>query len=424
MLAALVVGSNLLLRARLYDDADALLRDRASTLLSSVTVARGQLVVREAPGDQSVDKQVWIFAGGRTLERPAPDKRAQAAAAALAAHPGQFANVPGSELRLHALPIIHSGRQMGTLVAGASVAPYDQAADDALMASLAFALVALMAILLAARWAIGAALQPVDQMTAEAARWSEHDLSHRFAVPDPPDELARLAATFNDLLARIGASLRHEQRFSAEVSHELRTPLARLIGEVDLALRRPRSDWEYQAVLSAIKRDAVQMKEILETLLAVARRDAGLAIGTSDAAGVAARAARNAAAPDAVMVEVRSMPEPVRVGADADVAERVLAPIVQNACRFAQTRVIIAVEPANGGVTFTVSDDGPGVGADDAPKIFQPGYRAGPAAGADGGPGAGLGLALAQRLAEAAGGGVECVPDAEGGRFVVRLPKA
>jgi signal transduction histidine kinase len=427
MLAALVVGSNLLLRSRLSGDLDALLRDRASTLLSSIGVAKGQLVVREAPGDHSVDKQVWVFAGSRTLERPQADPATNAAALKVAAHPGTYIDVPRDNVRLHSASVTRNRRQMGVLVAGVSLTPYQKAANDALLASLGFALAALAAILLAARWSIGAALRPVDRMTAEAAEWSEHDLSHRFAVHDPPDELSRLAATFNDLLGRIGASLRHEQRWSAEVSHELRTPLTRLIGEVDLALRRPRSSDAYREVLAAIRRDATQMHAILETLLAVARRDAGLDVGTSDAGAVAARAAQHAPAPEHVAVLVQPTGAPVRVGADAEVAERMLAPVIENACRFAASRVSIAVASVDGHVVFTVSDDGPGVDAEEAPKLFQPGYRASPANGngnASSGAAAGLGLALAQRLANSAGGEIECVPAAHGGRFVIRLPAA
>ena len=65
-------------------------------------------------------------------------------------------------------------------------------------------------------------------MTEDAASWSEHDLDRRFDLGEPYDELTRLAATLDGLLERIAASLRHEQRFTAELSHELRTPLARI----------------------------------------------------------------------------------------------------------------------------------------------------------------------------------------------------
>ena len=85
-----------------------------------------------------------------------------------------------------------------------------------------------------------ASLRPVARMTRQAAAWSEHDLDRRFALGEPHDELTELAATLDGLLDRLAASLRREQRFSAELSHELRTPLARVIAEAELALRRER----------------------------------------------------------------------------------------------------------------------------------------------------------------------------------------
>ena len=87
---------------------------------------------------------------------------------------------------------------------------------------------------------VGRALAPVREMTASAADWSEHDLAQRFGATPRPDELGELAKTFDALLDRVAASLRHEQRLSAELSHELRTPLARIMAEVELLQRRER----------------------------------------------------------------------------------------------------------------------------------------------------------------------------------------
>ena len=68
--------------------------------------------------------------------------------------------------------------------------------------------------------------------------WSEHDPGRRFAAGEPYDEISQLAAMLDGLLDRLAASLRREQRFSAEMSHELRTPLAKIRAEGELALRR------------------------------------------------------------------------------------------------------------------------------------------------------------------------------------------
>src|SRR5204862_420167 len=92
---------------------------------------------------------------------------------------------------------------------------------------------------LLARRAVGNALRPVAEMTERAAEWSASDLDRRFNLGPPRDEIGALSATLDGLLARIGASLRHEQRFSAEMAHELRTPLSGVRGEAELALSDP-----------------------------------------------------------------------------------------------------------------------------------------------------------------------------------------
>lgn len=118
---------------------------------------------------------------------------------------------------------------------------------------------------------------------------------------------------------------------------------------------------------------------------------------------------------------VKAPEAPVHVGVETDVAERVLSPLVENACRYGARSVHIALERRNGAVLFKVHDDGPGLRAEDREHIFEPGWR-GESDEKAGYHGAGLGLPLARRLARAAGGDVYAEPDGAGGRFAVRLP--
>ena len=133
-------------------------------------------------------------------------------------------------------------------------------------------------------------------MTAEAATWSERDLDHRFNAGEPHDELTRLAATFDRMLDRLAASLRHEQRFSAELSHELRTPLTAISAEAELGLAREREPGEYRRALEVIRTRATQLQRTLETLVAAARAESSAMRGTADAMEVAERARESCAA--------------------------------------------------------------------------------------------------------------------------------
>ena len=311
------------------------------------------------------------------------------------------------------------------MVAGIALAPYNRTRTIALIASSALALIVLSAVALASAVMLRAALRPVARMTADAAAWSESDLDSRFAVGPPHDEITRLAATLDGLLDRLAAGLRRERRLTAEVSHELRTPLAQITAEVDLAMRRDRAPEEYRQALERIREGAARIERTVETLMATARQEALLPHGAGDAAEAAARvmsACEPLGARHGVRLEMATPDGPSRAGVEDQVIERILQPIVENACRFATTRVRVAVSVDERGVALEVADDGPGVADADREAIFEPGTRSEPAGGRAGG--AGLGLSLSRRLARAAGGDVESLASVTGGRFVVRLPAA
>jgi signal transduction histidine kinase len=364
-----------------------------------------------------------VFADGRTLEAPRAGADERRAADRLASGPARVVGL-GAEERLASVPVLAGGRRLGTIVAGLSLAPYDRTERRALIASLALSAVLLAALAAAAWWVLRAALRPVARMTADAAAWSERDLDRRFNAGAPYDELTRLAATLDGLLDRLAASLRRERRFSAELSHELRTPLAKVTTEAELALRRERDAESYRESLRAIVGYADQLTRTVDTLVAAAREEGEPGGGVSDAREALRRAVEDcgpAAAEAGLAVEIASPTSPVRVGVDRDVVERILQPVIENACRYGRTRVDVGLARADGQVLVSVVDDGPGVEAGEVERIFEPGLRgsAGRAAA-----GAGLGLALARRLARAVGGDVEVAAGGPGGRFTVRLPRA
>jgi signal transduction histidine kinase len=422
-LALLTIAFNVVLDARLNSDVNDLLRQRASAHLATLQTAGGRLRLPEAPDEAAVDSPIWVFSGRRALERPVARPAEAGAALALAGGPRRRVEVSATDTRLYAVPIVAGGRRLGTIVAAASLSPYERSARTALVASIVFALVALLAIVLAARWAIAAALRPVAEMTAQAERSSETDPGSRFSSGEPYDEVTRLAATFDRLLARLAAGLRRERSFSAEVSHELRTPLSKLSAQADLALRRERSPEEYRRALEAIRRGAGEMARTLETLLAASRAETGGTRSVSDArdaATAASRACDGQARGRRVSIELDAPPGAVPVGADTAAVERVLLPLIENGCRYAAHTVAVAVTRADGEVQLSVSDDGPGVDEHVRARLFEPGARQ-PGDDGDHG-GAGLGLALSRRLARALGGDVEYVPSDTGARFRVRLP--
>src|SRR4051794_22978063 len=279
--ALLVLGFNLILAATLRGDAERRLRAQAAAASTTVHAVGDHLELDESPNDGAIDERVWIYERRRLLEGPGTTAEIDRAATSLAGGPSRFAHIDEPGTKLFALPITHHGRRMGTVVVAESLAAYDRTTAIALTASLALGVLVLVAVYLVTWMTMGRALEPVADMTRSAAEWSERDMDARFGAAPRPDELGRLAATFDALLDRLAASLRHEQRLSAELSHELRTPLAGIIAEVELLQRRERSAEERSEALATIARSADQMRRILETLMAAARAETAARTGRS-----------------------------------------------------------------------------------------------------------------------------------------------
>jgi len=423
-ICGLVAAFVLVLDHALMRDANTLVRTRAAAELATLQLSKSGVRETEAPDDAAPAAGIWVFSHGRAIETPRAGHSVQLAARIAAAHPYRYTDIQAADLRLYAVPAVFHGRRVGTVVAATSLAPYEESRRTALIGSLVFAAVVLALVVAAAWWLLSHALQPVVRMTRQAAAWSERDLDKRFALGKPTDELTELAATLDGLLDRLAAALRHEQRFSAELSHELRTPLARVIGESELALRRRRSPEEYRAALELIHRNAEQLARTVDALVAAARHELGGVTGSADAYTVATDAAEACTAlADERRLTIRVEPpkQPVRIGIDRDFAERILQPVIENGCRYGQSSVLVSIAQAHGTVTYSVEDDGPGVGNDEREAIFEPGSRG---RAGDNGSGAGLGLALARRLARSVAGDVMAGEAPAHGSFRITLPRA
>src|SRR4051812_27704196 len=331
-LVVLTAGFNFALSRRLDHDAQDALRARAEAQLAALHVVDGRLAARESPDAAALESPAWVFAAGRPIERPRTDPRNHRAAARLAEGPRRTTNVAGTETRLYAVPGVRHGRRLGAGVSSVSLDPYQRTPDTALIASCVFALLVMAVMALASRWLLGGALRPVARMTAQAAEWSEARAGRRFALGEPHDELTQLAATLDRLLDRLAASLRREQRLTAELSHELRTPLASIAAEAQLALRRERPGDEYRAGFEGVLASATRMQRTLDALLAAARAELGSAEATSDAHSCALAATEDCAALAAERsIDLAVLPPAttMRVGADGELVERALAPLVE-----------------------------------------------------------------------------------------------
>ncbi|QIQ06299.1 sensor histidine kinase [Streptomyces liangshanensis] len=269
------------------------------------------------------------------------------------------------------------------------------------------------------------ALRPVEAIRVRTASVTASDPRERVDVPGTGDEIAALATTINATLQRLDDAAVQQRRFVADAAHELRSPLTTLLASLEVALAYPeRTDWPAAATTAA--RQTRRLQALAEDLLLLARLDARAPVvrpGTVDLAALAAAVAGQHAVtggPPALSCDSRG---PAPVHGDRDEFERLLRNLVDNAVRHAAHRVGITVRDQDGWIVLTVRDDGPGVPAKDAERVFERFVRLDDARSRDRG-GAGLGLAIARDLATRHGGTLTLAPGSPGACFVLRVPKA
>jgi two-component system, OmpR family, sensor kinase len=316
-------------------------------------------------------------------------------------------SVPGIEGRARALAVWVGGADdRRVLVVGSSLEDRDEAlagllGELALVEPVALLLAALLAYVLAT-----AALRPIEAMRAEAAVISAAEPGRRLSLPPAADEVSRLGETLNAMLGRLEAALERERSFVAEASHELRTPLALLETELELALSRPRTGAELEAVVRSAASETDRLVRLAEDLLVLARvYGAALPllraeVSVPDLFATVARRFGARAEETGRALEVDA-PAGLIVAADSIRLEQAVGNLVENAFRHGGGAVRLVARSRPGAVELHVEDEGPGFPPEFLPRAFE---RFGRAAAARSGVGAGLGLPIAEVIATAHGG--------------------
>ncbi|WP_189711878.1 sensor histidine kinase [Streptomyces phaeofaciens] len=419
LMLVLTVAFNAVAGHRLQHQADDELRTRAAAVATTIDTSGTTVRVLETSNDELLDTNVWIYAGRRLLELPPNAGPLTRVADSLARHGGQrcvTADVDGP-LRLCSQPV-SGDRSEATVVTALDLSPYRSSADTLLLGSLALDVVMLACTYALTRLAVGRALRPVRTMTDQATQWSAVASEERFASMRHPAELARLGTSLDAILDRIRTLLRHERQLTGELSHELRTPLSRIIAELDWWQTRPRTADQTHATHQVIADAAESMRTICDTLLDDARGGTLTAPGTAEVVPTLQRLAEVLAPPRHLTLGTEC--PRMKAGVAPALLERIVSPLLTNACRYARSSIAVRAYHVPDGVCIDVIDDGPGVLPPFAGQLFEPGRRGDPG---DGHHGAGLGLPLARRLARSVGGEVTYDPaHTPGARFVVSLP--
>lgn len=289
---------------------------------------------------------------------------------------------------------------------------------------LVLAVPSLLVLVGLAAWnAVGMGLRPVEKIRTQLAEITGSDLSRRVPEPNTGDEIAALASTTNDTLARLERSAETQGRFVGDASHELRSPITALRTELDFAVSCPEeADWPEVGTRSLAA--AERLSDILDELLMMARLNAGAIPNqrvvnlTSLAEAQVARRLEHGRVPIVadLVAEALVLGSPIQL-------DRLLTNLLDNADRHAASRVALTVAVVEGEAVVTVTDDGHGIAVEDRERVFERFTRLKEGRERDAG-GSGLGLPLSREIAQAHHGTLTLTNHTPGAQFVTRLPLA
>lgn len=272
-------------------------------------------------------------------------------------------------------------------------------------------------------------LRPLHEMAESARTMGVRNRRQRLPISSHGDELAGLAIAFNAVLDELQAAFEKQKRFTGDAAHQLRTPLAALEGQVEVALRRPRSSDEYQKTLRLVSEQSHRLAKLVRSLLFLARSN------------------EESILPELVKVELSPwlseyfaewdnhprrtdlflrIEHPVSAWAVPELLHELVDNLVGNALKYSEpaSPVEVIVRERDRRPQIVVWDQGIGVASKDREAIFEPFYRS-EEARRRGIGGSGLGLSIAARIARVMGGKLQCVEPTRGSsEFILQLNTA
>lgn len=280
--------------------------------------------------------------------------------------------------------------------------------------------------LIGGAWLTTRAIRPIADISITAERIAAGDLSRRIPTARSSDELNRLTAVLNSTFARLDAAFTQQQRFTADAAHELRTPVSVILTHAENGLASANLSEEQREAFDACRRASRRMRTLIESLLQLARLDAGQELHSPENIDLAelthdcVELVQPLAAQRGIQIHHELQSAIVR--ADAERLMQVLTNLLTNAIQYSREQGAVRVRLH--AAELTITDNGPGIAPADLPHIFERFYRADTArSGKD--SHSGLGLAISKAIVEAHGSTISASSEpGKGATFTVRLPLA
>lgn len=278
-------------------------------------------------------------------------------------------------------------------------------------------------------WLSGRSIRPIYEISSTARTIAGGNLSERINVGDTESELGELAKVLNETFGRLQSAIARQAQFTANASHELRTPAFVILSAAQSALKRERTAAEYREGFEVCQRAAQQIRHLIESLLILARQDAGEMSPKRQPARLDVMAEEVVA-----MLRALAREKQVQLGVELSELEwpcdiqqlhQVLTNLVSNAIEYNRSGGEVRVKLAEvaGAVLLSVTDTGIGMAPEDLPNIFERLYRIDKSRSSSEGH-TGLGLAICDAIVKAHGGRIEVRSEVgRGSTFAVWLPR-
>jgi len=264
----------------------------------------------------------------------------------------------------------------------------------------------LIVLFFIARLIAGRSIKPITIITKTSSRITKDNLKERIVLPQNKDELYVLSKTINDLLERIENAVEREKQFTSDASHELRTPLTVLKGTLEVLVRKPRTQAEYEDKINYGIVEVNRLNNLVDQLLLLARFENQIKSLKTEKVYLNALildlTTRYSGKINAKKITVNnSFSKEYYIESDNYLVSIIIGNILSNAIKYTgeNGKISITLSQKEGDTICTIADNGIGIPKEDLDKIFNPFYRSNPTCHPET-KGSGLGLSIVKRLTQ------------------------
>ena len=334
----------------------------------------------------------------------------------------------GIPIRQIQTPIINKDKIVGYLVVAMSLEDLEivQILKHILLISYPLILILLY---LFARFFAGRSIIPVSTIIETSGKITKDNLKTRIPLPNNKDELFALSQTINNLLDRVENAIEREKQFTSDASHELRTPLAVIKGTMEVLIRKPRNQQEYEEKIQFCISEVDRLNHMVDQLLLLARFENQKQNIKKETIYLNALILDNLTRfSDKIeskkLKVITSFDEDYYIESDNYLVSIIVSNLISNAIKYSnnETEINITIWNDNETVLFSISDNGIGIASEDIEKIFTSFYRSNVANHTQI-KGTGLGLSIVKRLCDLLKVDINLTSQLEKGTtFVLRFP--